>query len=159
MRIFERAPHPRELGFALNLAPNAMAALQELGLAETVRARGAAPAEVELRGAGGRVLRRLNIAATIGQATSIVALRPALHGALLETLDADTLELDSDVAGFDLTPSGVTLRFSDGRAVAGDVLVGADGIGSIVRAQLHPDGPPLRDSGYVAVRGVADDGV
>jgi len=34
VRVFERAAQARELGFALNLAPNAMAALRELGVAE-----------------------------------------------------------------------------------------------------------------------------
>ena len=37
-RIFERAAAPRELGFALNLAPNAVAALRALGVAERVEA-------------------------------------------------------------------------------------------------------------------------
>lgn len=43
VRIFERAASPRELGFALNLAPNAMFALHELGLAERLLAEGHAP--------------------------------------------------------------------------------------------------------------------
>ena len=54
VRIFERSRNPRELGFALMLAPNALAALRELGLAEAVMARAATPMRVEIRQPGGR---------------------------------------------------------------------------------------------------------
>ena len=54
VRIFERSRNPRELGFALMLAPNAMAALRELGLAEAVMQRAATPLRVEIRQPGGR---------------------------------------------------------------------------------------------------------
>ena len=40
VRVFERAASVRELGFALLVAPNAMAALRELGVANAVLARG-----------------------------------------------------------------------------------------------------------------------
>ena len=59
VRIFERSRNPRELGFALMLAPNALAALRELGLAEAVMEHAATPVRVEIRQPGGRVLRRL----------------------------------------------------------------------------------------------------
>jgi 2-polyprenyl-6-methoxyphenol hydroxylase-like FAD-dependent oxidoreductase len=39
VRVFERTSNPGELGFALMLAPNAMASLRELGLAEEVARR------------------------------------------------------------------------------------------------------------------------
>lgn len=154
-RVFERAAHPRELGFALNLAPNAMAALRELGVAEAVVTQGAKPAAAELRGRGGRLLRRLNIAETLGDVDSLVALRTVLHGALLNGLGADALELNSDAIGFDVAGTEVTLRFRDGRSAAGDVLVGADGVRSIVRGLLHPAERPPRASGFHAIRGVA----
>ena len=43
VRIFERAASPRELGFGLGLAPNAIAALRDLGIADVVLAQSAAP--------------------------------------------------------------------------------------------------------------------
>ena len=44
IRIFERAASARELGFGLGLAPNAIAALRALGVADVVPARSFAPA-------------------------------------------------------------------------------------------------------------------
>ena len=63
VRIFERAANPRELGFALLLAPNAIAALEELGVAAPIVAGGATPTSAEVRRPDGRVLRRLDVTA------------------------------------------------------------------------------------------------
>ena len=161
VRIFERSRNPRELGFALMLAPNAQAALRELGLAEAVMQHAATPLRVEIRQPGGRVLRRLDLgpAAAAAGPRAMVALRPALHGALLDAVGADCIELNAEATAWRTTESGVAVSFATGAEATGDVLVGADGIGSIVRRTLHGDEPPPQSSGYVAVRGVAHDAV
>ena len=41
----------------------------------------------------------------------------------------------------------------DGTSATGDILIGADGVGSVIRAQLHPEEAPAHPSGYFAVRG------
>src|SRR5258705_4945765 len=62
-RVFERAASPRELGFALLLAPNAMHALGALGLADAARRGGAIATNGEMRRPDGTVLRRFDTAA------------------------------------------------------------------------------------------------
>src|SRR5262245_41707571 len=62
VRVFERAPDARELGFALLLAPNAMAALRALGLADEVKAAGVVIHSGEMRRPNGDVLRRFDAA-------------------------------------------------------------------------------------------------
>jgi 2-polyprenyl-6-methoxyphenol hydroxylase-like FAD-dependent oxidoreductase len=47
----------------------------------------------------------------------------------------------------------VTLHGRDGKLAEGDLLVGADGVGSVVRRALHPTEAPPRSSGLVSVRG------
>lgn len=157
VRIFERAGEPRALGFALNLAPNAVQALRELGLAERLISEGWIVNAAELRRADGTVLKRFNVAAELAHAASVFALRSALHGALLDATSAEALSLGSEAAAFAATPAGVVLGLKDGRAEEGDVLVGADGVGSVIRRLLHPGEPPPRRSGYFGVRGVAHD--
>lgn len=158
VRVFERAGSPRELGFALNLAANAMVALDELGVAGPVLAAGHRTAHAEIRRADGHALKRVHLPDAIGGAHAVVATRPVLHGALLDALSAvapGALELGREAVGFDLAADGVSLRFADGAPAQGDLLVGADGVGSAIRRQLHPGEPPARVSGYYALRGVA----
>jgi 2-polyprenyl-6-methoxyphenol hydroxylase-like FAD-dependent oxidoreductase len=49
----------------------------------------------------------------------------------------------------------VSLALAEGRSATGDVLVGADGVASVVRTRLHPGEPAPRQSGFCALRGVA----
>jgi len=157
VRVFERAATPRELGFALALAPNAMAALDELGVAAGIAAKSVAPHRVEVRHLDGRRIRRFEWARDGGPITqqTHVALRPIVHGALLEAVGASSIELGREVVSAETTASGVVLTLRDGRTAAGDVVIAADGVGSAIRKQLHPAEPPARPSGYWAIRGVA----
>jgi 2-polyprenyl-6-methoxyphenol hydroxylase-like FAD-dependent oxidoreductase len=157
VRVFERATSPRELGFALLLAPNAMHALNAIGLADVARHGGYVASDGEMRRPNGTVLRQFNAAdarAQLGEDT-VCILRPVLHGALLEAVGHDALALASDVTGFTLSGSGVEVTLSNGTSAGGDVLIGADGVASRIRRQLHPAEDAPRRSGLIAVRGVA----
>jgi 2-polyprenyl-6-methoxyphenol hydroxylase-like FAD-dependent oxidoreductase len=156
VRIFERASSPRELGFGVALAPNAMAALRELGVADIVLARGCEPRRGELRRPDGTVLKRMQMPPGSLGGPMVIALRPALHGALLEAVGLDTITLDSDVTGFAVTGDRVTVQTTNGSVAEGDVLIGADGVGSVIRRELHPAERAPRASRIVAVRGAVD---
>lgn len=156
VRIFERATTPRELGFGLGLAPNAIAALAELGVADIILSRSYAPlvATAELRRPSGAILRRVEVplAAVLGGRMAI-ALRPALHGALLDGVGPDAIQAGTEAVGFHQSDDRATLELRNGGTVDGDLLVGADGIGSVIRRQMHPSEAPPRSSRIVAVRG------
>ncbi|MGE0160803.1 MAG: FAD-dependent monooxygenase [Gemmatimonadales bacterium] len=156
VRVFERATSPRELGFALLLAPNAISALRRLGLADRVIEGGARFAGGEIRRFDGRPLRSFDLGGieSLVPEPPVVVLRQVLHGALLDALGPDALTLDAEATGLEEAGGGVTLSLADGRRFDGDILVGADGIRSAIRARLHPDEPALRSSGLFAVRGV-----
>ena len=73
---------------------------------------------------------------------------------LVEALGADHINVGYECTGFDHHDDAVGVRFSNGEDVEGDFLIGADGIQSVVRAQIHgPEGP--RFAGYTAWRAVA----
>jgi len=156
VRIFERADSPRELGFGLAVAPGAIRALAELGLAETVLARAFAPTEAvaEIRRMDGTPIKRATfpVEAAMGGRMAI-ALRPALHGALLEAVGSGTILVDHEAVRFVQQDGHVTLHFRNGRQAGGELLIGADGMWSVVRSSMHPDEAPPRPSGIVAVRG------
>ena len=156
IRIFERYPSPGELGFGLGLAPNAMAALHELGVGALVQARGFEPTTGEIRRMDGAVLKRVALPRGMLGGPMVMAMRPALHGALLDAVGADAITASAAATGFTLHGGRVTLHLANGDAVEGDLLVGADGVHSVIRRQLHRSEPPPRPSGIVSVRGGVD---
>lgn len=158
VRIFERSPSLRELGFGLGLAPNAMAALGRLGVGETVRARGCEPASGEMRRMDGTVLKRAAIPRGILGGPFVIAMRTALYGALLDAVGIDAVTVGSEATGFTQRGGRVTLDLANGSA-EGDLLVGADGVRSVIRRQLHPAEPPARPCRVVSVRGAVEGAV
>jgi len=160
VHIFERTETPRELGFGLGLAPNAIRALREFGVASTVLADAATMGDravAEMRRSNGQVLRRLTVRRDQlppGDMMAIV-LRPVLHTALLNAVGDDAVVSGREVVRFETTGAGVRVRFTNGDTATGDVLIGADGVGSAIRAQLHPAEPPPHPSGYFALRGAS----
>ena len=159
VRIFERSPALRELGFGVGLAPNAMAALGELGVADDVIARSFEPTRAEARRPDGTVLKRATIPRGVLGGPFVVAMRPVLYGALLDAVGTELVTAGSEAAGFSMHRDRVTLHLADGSSVEGDLLVGADGVRSVIRRQLHPSDPPPRPSRIISVRGAVDGAV
>jgi 2-polyprenyl-6-methoxyphenol hydroxylase-like FAD-dependent oxidoreductase len=156
VRVFERASSPRELGFGLALAPNAVRALADLGVAETILATAFAPDRVvgEVRRMDGTVIKRADfpVRAALG-GTLAIALRPALHGALLDAVGPGNISVDHEAESFTQAGDRVTLRFRRREPVEGHLLVGADGTWSAIRRVLHPAERGPRPSRLVAIRG------
>ena len=72
---------------------------------------------------------------------------------LLAWFGAERYELDHELVDFAQDASSVTATYANGQSVATELLVAADGIGSIVRARLQPDANATF-AGYVAWRGI-----
>ncbi|MGW5053388.1 FAD-dependent monooxygenase [Actinokineospora sp. NPDC004072] len=147
VRVHEQSPEFTEVGAGISMWGNALAALGALGLAEQVRAAGAHPGRSGFRDRRGRWLARG------GEHDLVMLHRADLLAILRAAVPAECL-----VAGERVTE----LRVEEGRpVVAGrsvDLLVGADGIRSTVRAAFWPDAPAPRHSGYTAWRVVVPRG-
>jgi 2-polyprenyl-6-methoxyphenol hydroxylase-like FAD-dependent oxidoreductase len=76
-----------------------------------------------------------------------------LYRALKDAFPAEDYFFDKTLVSFSEDASGVTARFADGGAARGDLIIGADGIRSTVRAQMLPEAQP-QYAGYVAWRGL-----
>ncbi|MGH8635620.1 MAG: FAD-dependent monooxygenase [Burkholderiales bacterium] len=76
-----------------------------------------------------------------------------LYRALKDAFPAEDYHFDKSLASFTDDASGVTAHFSDDTRARGDLIIGADGIRSTVRAQILPDVEP-QYAGYVAWRGL-----
>lgn len=148
--VYEAAPEVRPLGAGLSIWPNGVRALRELGLGDL--AAGALRADGALRRADGSVLARFDpdvIEARFG-APLVGFHRADLHQGLIAALGRERISTGMRLVGLE----DRELRFDDGSLVSADLIVGADGLRSTVRAALLGDGEP-RDAGIVAFRGVA----
>lgn len=76
-----------------------------------------------------------------------------LYRALKDAFPAADYHFDKSLVSFVDDVSGVTALFADGSRAHGDLIIGADGIRSTVRAQMLPDAQPLY-AGYIAWRGL-----
>src|SRR5207249_312986 len=80
-----------------------------------------------------------------------------MASALIVAVGSQAVVFGREARGFTLTSTGAAVILADGSAVHGDIVVGADGVGSVIRAGLHPDERPPQASGYHALRGVSYD--
>lgn len=153
VELYERAAELKEVGAGLSLWANAIHALELLGLGEATRAY-CTPYEVAgIRTLDGRVLSPPppDFARMVGP--PCVVHRVELQEMLVGALGAGRVRLGARCERFGEDAAGVTAEFADGRRARGDVLIGADGLHSIVRSQLHGPRPP-RYAGYTAWRSV-----
>jgi 2-polyprenyl-6-methoxyphenol hydroxylase-like FAD-dependent oxidoreductase len=153
--VYEQAPEPREVGAGIGLGANAIKALRRIGLDERVLAAGDAWRTAELRDWRGRVLMREDFARherRLG-APATVLHRADLLQILLSALPSDSVRFGHAFRGYRSTGDRVVAEFAGGERAEGDILIGADGLNSAVRARMHGPAPP-RYAGYTCWRGV-----
>lgn len=143
-------------GAGISIWPNALAALDVLGVGDQVRAAGGRVTAGAIRWRDGRWLRRPSgerIVTALGEPL-VVLQRAALRDVLTGALAPGTVVAGAAVRGLTITSAGVRLDLSDSTDRVVDAVVGADGTGSVVARHLN--GPlPHRYAGYTAWRGVA----
>jgi 2-polyprenyl-6-methoxyphenol hydroxylase-like FAD-dependent oxidoreductase len=154
--VYERMSAIREVGAAVALWPNGVKALGALGLRDALDAISLPEARGQICSWRGRVLSETlmrDVERRFG-APVLVVHRADLQAMLLAAFDSTQVVLDATCTGFRQTANGVSVLFADGRSAQGDLLIGADGIHSAVRAQMFGHQRP-RYSGYTAWRGIA----
>jgi 2-polyprenyl-6-methoxyphenol hydroxylase-like FAD-dependent oxidoreductase len=152
--VFERAPAFTEVGAGMSLWPNATRVLQSFGVLEQVVARGETVSQFNLQRPDGTMISTISMT---GFATPALCVHRAdLHRAMVEHLPPDCLEANHTIQSFEQNAGEVTARFANGLEIHADGLIGADGINSVVRSQLHGATAPLY-RGYCIWRGIAPD--
>ncbi|WP_219419841.1 FAD-dependent oxidoreductase [Pseudonocardia nigra] len=139
--LLERYREARPAGNILNLWSPPVKALRAMGVDTTDLG---APCRTEFRNLAGR--RRVDVKLprdveeTFGGGF-IGLLRPELYARLLAALPTGVLQTNRQVERIEQDERAVTLHLTDGGTVEADVLVGADGIDSLVRRTLWGDAP------------------
>jgi 2-polyprenyl-6-methoxyphenol hydroxylase-like FAD-dependent oxidoreductase len=159
--VHERTATVEELGVGINLLPHAVAPLTGLGLLDRLRAVAVETGElVYAHRLGQEIMRRpCGLAAGAPHPQFSIhrgALNAVLHAAVLERLGPDAVRTGHRLTAVEQDADGVTATFADGSTDRADVLVGADGIWSTVRAGLYPDEGLPRWNGVLMWRGAVE---
>src|SRR5262249_39963094 len=146
--VLERAPRIDPVGAGITLFANAMRALARLGVGEAVAASGAAAMRSAILTSAGRELAQ--VPADLLEGTVAIH-RTDLQAVLRDA--AGEVRLGGDGTAVEQDAGTVTVRAQSGAEERGDLVVGADGLGSVVRRAIVDASP--RYAGYTAWRGVS----
>src|SRR5262245_54950460 len=153
VHVYEQAPEQKEVGAGIQISPNASRLLYRYGLEVALEKCGVKPIAIERRRwQDGRVLSRMPMGEAIVAAFGAPYFhfhRADLLAALVTALPADRVHTGKRCTGITELADGATAHFEDGTSITTDVIVGADGIHSMVRTALFGPEKP-RFSGHVA---------
>jgi 2-polyprenyl-6-methoxyphenol hydroxylase-like FAD-dependent oxidoreductase len=164
--VYEQADAVRELGVGINTLPHAIKELAELGLLERLDAVGIRTFELFYTNRFGQEIWREPRGLDAGYDVPQFSIhRGRLQGVIYQAararLGEGRIRTGHRLGAFSQDEAGVRAYFFDRngahRATArGDVLIGADGINSLVREKLYPDEGPARWNGIMLWRGAID---
>lgn len=154
--LYEQAERLTEVGAGVQVSPNATRLLDRLGLGDRLRDVAVEPDAVEMRRwDDGGVLQRTELGAACRSrfgAPYHTVHRAHLHSTLFSLVPAGRVHLGVRLTAVTQDEDEARLHLSDGTTVAADLVVGADGIRSVVREQIAADRP--RYSGQTIYRGL-----
>ncbi len=158
VQVFEQAPELGEVGAGIQLSANATHVLRHLGILDQLLAVSVRPLRTEFRlHDTAEVVSQIQLGDSHEQrfgAPYLQLYRPDMLRILearVRALAPTAIHLGKPLRGYEEDETGVTLRFADGSGARGDMLIGADGIKSVVRAQMHGV-EPANFTGNVAWR-------
>ncbi|GAT21183.1 FAD-dependent monooxygenase [Aspergillus luchuensis] len=138
-KVFERTAEVTPVGAGISLAPNALRLLDQLGFMDIIRKEGQPLRKIQVYRNTTRwsLLDFEWLEPTYGYSMYSMP-RHSMHRALYHRADPEHVILGAEVVGIEDEPNSPTvkIRLADGREFSGEVLVGADGIRSIVRRLL-----------------------
>jgi salicylate hydroxylase len=162
VRVYEQASALKEVGAGIQASANAVKVLYDLGLREALEKVAVRPQAFEYRRFDtAELMHRIPLGpdheSSFG-APYFHLHRADIHEILaqkVDELDPSCIHLNAKAQSFEENQDGVVLKLEGGQEITGDVLIGADGIKSVIRAQIL--GPtPVSYTGDVAWRGVID---
>ncbi|CAO2658838.1 Nn.00g065610.m01.CDS01 [Neocucurbitaria sp. VM-36] len=140
VHIYEQSKELREIGAGISIGPNSWKILKLLGVADTLTSGHATHTVLNLNGRSGEELHRREKPHQEGRRSPIRTQRTKLQSALLAHVNPGTIRLSKKLIRIDdVGEQGVRLYFEDGSSIVADLVVGADGIRSVVRDAAWPD--------------------
>lgn len=154
--VYEAAPEIHAVGAGIWVAPNALTVFQRLGFLDKILAGGFSVKSSCISDTTGRTLQHFSPSEMGASGLPLVPIhRAVLQKILIAQLAPNTLHLGKRCAGIEQGEHSVNVRFEDGSTATGDILIGADGIRSVVRTALFGDAN-YRYSGQTCWRGIVN---
>jgi len=139
VHVYERASRIAEVGAGLQVGPNAVKVFYALGLKEALHRSAFEPTNmVSIKWDDASLRHRVPLKAIATEqygAPYMTAHRAHIQSMLHEALPENVITLDATCVGAETRGQTAVARFADGREVEADVVIGADGIRSAIRAQ------------------------
>lgn len=156
-RVYEQAQEFRPVGAGILLACNAMQIYQKLGLDKIIKQQGTQVNTLRITDANLRSISEIDLGyfERKYKATSIAIHRADLHNILSEEIGEGDLYLDHSLELITRLDNHFELKFTNGKTLITEVVIGADGIHSTLRDQLFT-GYETRTANQVCWRGIAD---
>jgi 2-polyprenyl-6-methoxyphenol hydroxylase-like FAD-dependent oxidoreductase len=153
-RVYEQAERFARIGAGIQMMPNSMKVLRQIGIDDRLRRVSFAPySHLNRVWDTGEVTRELPMPESLYRSPYLCMHRAELHEALLSALPSEVIHLGCKLVGLDQTADSVTLAFADGSRATADAVIGADGVHSVVRDIIvGPDAPIHK--GRIAYRAV-----
>jgi 2-polyprenyl-6-methoxyphenol hydroxylase-like FAD-dependent oxidoreductase len=154
VQVYEQAKAFERIGAGIQMMPNSMKVLREIGVEKLIRPTSFQPfSHLNRAWDTGEVLRELPMPESLFGAPYLCMHRGDLHEALSAVLPPGIIHLNKKLAGLDQTGSQVTLTFTDGSRAQADAVIGADGVHSTVREIIIGADKPIH-RGRIAYRAV-----
>src|SRR6266481_5932403 len=155
--VYEQAPELTQIGGGINMGPNAARILRRLGLAAGLDRQGVRPRFThQRRWQDGRTLQRVPLNPLCEElygAPHITIHRADLLAVIASGFPVERIHLGHRLAGLEDEGGGAAAWFENGARITADILVGADGIHSAVRAALFGEEAPSLGSRPAISRG------
>jgi 2-polyprenyl-6-methoxyphenol hydroxylase-like FAD-dependent oxidoreductase len=155
--VFEAWPYSTGIGGGLQIAPNGMHVLADIGLADQMIREGSIAESFDFCSQSGQKLASINrnMEQRFGQ-PAVNMCRATLNEAILAKATAEDIDVHFEkrlVSIEDRADQPIVAHFADGSSAEGDFLIGADGVHSAVRTHVVPFGPKPFDTGLIGFGG------
>lgn len=156
-RIFEQAEHIKPVGAGIILANNAMQVYKKLGLRKIIEDNGNYISSMNITKANLNPISKVDLSffEKKHKVKNIAIHRGALQQILINELKSNEIHLNNRLKKIESNDNGYSLTFENGKQIQSSILIGADGLKSVVRQHLFPD-HVIRKAKQICWRGVTD---
>ena len=156
-RIFEQTETIKPVGAGIILANNAMQVYDKLGLRKIIEDKGNSISSLNITKANLKAISKVDLSyfEQKHKVKSIAIHRGTLQQILIDKLKSTKINLNHKLNKVVKNKNGYSLKFENGEQIQSSILLGADGINSVVRKHLFPNNE-IRNANQICWRGITE---